>query len=69
MFELELETNPKIKNFYEKEIKKNNYANIWKWQEFPFKENMVKTMNDLIPSFLDVQKKKNNHNFTTFSKN
>ena len=30
------------------EINKNNYASIWKWQEFSFKENMLKTMNDLI---------------------
>ena len=68
VFELELETNKEMKNFYEKEIKKNSYANVWKWQEFPFKENMAKTMSDLIPSFLNVQKKKDNHNFITFDK-
>ena len=30
-------------------LKKNEYANIWKWQEFAFKENMHKTMHDLAP--------------------
>ena len=51
-------------------FKKNNFANIWKWQEFAFKDNMLKTMNDLIPALLKIQKdSKNNHyNFQTFDK-
>ena len=48
-------------------LKKNKYANIWKWQEFQFKENMLRTMNDLIPKLLDI--KSNKFNFSTFKKN
>ena len=46
-------------------LKKNNYANVWKWQEFAFKENMLKTMNDLIPALLEVKNdsKSNKFNF------
>ena len=67
-FEIEKETNPEIKKMSNEMLKKNNYANIWKWQEFPFKENMLKTMKDLIPSLLEVGKEKNEYNFLTFEK-
>ena len=52
-------------------LKKNNYANIWKWQEFAFKENMLKTMNDLIPSLSEIvnDSKNNKFNFKTLKKN
>ena len=55
VFELEIQTNLKFKNMSEEILKKNNYANIWKWQEFAFKENMLKTMNDLIPAILEIK--------------
>ena len=50
--------------------KKNNYANIWKWQEFSFKENMLNTMNDLIPAIVKIKKdsKSNKFSFQTFEK-
>ena len=71
VFELEKQTNPTFKNMSEEILKKNNYANVWKWQEFAFKENMLKTMNDLIPALLEVKNdsKSNKFNFQTFEKN
>ena len=47
-------------------LKKNIYANIWKWQEFSFKENMLKTMNDLILALLNIKNDK--FKFFTFEK-
>ena len=67
VFEIEKETNSDIKNMSNEILKKNKYANIWKWQEFQFKENMFRTMNDLIPKLLDI--KSNKFNFSTFEKN
>ena len=64
--EIEKETNSDIKNMSNKILKKNKFANIWKWQEFPFEKNMFKTMNDLIPALLDI--KSNKFNFSTFEK-
>ena len=59
-----------MKEMSDKILKKNNYASIWKWQEFSFKENMLKTMNDLIPSLLEVKNdiKSNKFNFQAFEK-
>ena len=70
VFELEKQTNPTFKNISEEILKKNSYANIWKWQEFAFKENMLKTMNDLMPTLLEVKNdsKSNKFNFQTFEK-
>ena len=56
VFELERQTNPSFKKMSDESIKKNNYTNIWKWQEFAFKENMLKTMNDLIPAILEIKR-------------
>ena len=67
-FELEMETNQKIKDLYNKITSENKYANIWKWQEFPFNENILKTINDLFPVLLEIQKIKNNYNFKSFEK-
>ena len=47
-------------------LKNNIYANTWKWQEFSFKENMLKTMNDLILALLDIKNDK--FKFFTFEK-
>ncbi len=66
VFEIEKETNNDIKNMSKEILKKNNYANIWKWQEFSFNENMLKTMSDLIPTLLDIKNDK--FNFLTFEK-
>ena len=49
-------------------MKKNSYSNIWKWQEFPFKENMLNTMFDLIPELTKIKKNENKFNFDTFEK-
>jgi len=64
IFEIEKETNIDIRNMSTDILKKNVYANIWKWQEFSFKENMLKTMKDLIPALTALNK--SNYNFTTF---
>jgi len=66
VLEIEKKTNNHIKNFSNEILKKNKFANIWKWQEFPFEENMLKTMNDLIPALLDIKDDK--FNFSTFKK-
>ena len=34
---IEKKTNPDIQNMSNEILKKNKFANIWKWQEFPFK--------------------------------
>ena len=70
VFELEIQTNLKFKNMSEEILKKNNYANIWKWQEFSFKENIYNTMNDLIPAIVKIKKdnKSNKFSFQTFEK-
>jgi len=64
IFEIEKETNIDVRNMSKDILKKNIYANIWKWQEFSFKENMLKTMKDLIPTLTVLNK--SNYNFTTF---
>ena len=55
-----------MNDFYKTEINKNNYASIWKWLEFSFKENMLKTMNDLIPSLLEIEKEGSQYEFKTY---
>ena len=54
--------------FIRQKLKKNNYASIWKWQEFSFKENMLKTMHDLIPSLLEIEKEEDQYEFKTYKK-
>jgi len=68
LFELELENNKEMNDLYKTEIIKNDYASIWKWQEFSFKENMLKTMNDLIPSLLEIEKESGQYEFKTYKK-
>ena len=55
LFEVEINSNNELKKFYENTIKQNPYSNIWKWQEFPFKENMLKTMHDITPSLIKIK--------------
>ena len=68
VYELELECNEKMNKFHINEMKKNSYANIWKWQEFPFKENMLNTMGDLIPELAKIEENENKFDFQTFKK-
>tara|TARA_B100002052_G_scaffold271633_1_gene272672 strand:+ start:1125 stop:2036 length:912 start_codon:yes stop_codon:yes gene_type:complete len=63
VFEVEKESNPEMSKLNEKILNKNSYANIWKWQEFSFKENIYSTMNDLIDPLQDIYKKDNKFNF------
>ncbi len=46
-------------------LKKNAYSNVWRWQEFSFKENIYKTMLDLIPELNNIPKNEM-YNFKTF---
>ena len=55
MFDVEINSNNELKKFYENETKKNVYSDVWKWQEFPFKKNMLKTMLDIAPALLKIK--------------
>ena len=55
LFDVEINSNNELKKFYENETKKNVYSNVWKWQEFPFKKNMLKTMLDIAPALLKIK--------------
>ena len=70
VYEIEIQTNPKFKNLTEEILKKNTYANIWQWQNYSFSENMLKTMNDLIPAVEKIKSGANSNkfNFKTFKK-
>ena len=57
-----------MKSMAAKILKKNNYANIWIWQEFPFKDNMLKTMSDLTTALINISGDKNSYNFIAFEK-
>ena len=69
LFEVEIDSNNKLKKFYDNIIKQNPYANVWKWQEFPFNENISKTMLDIAPSLLNIKNLPDAklHEFETFS--
>ena len=66
VFEIEKETNEEMNIFYKNEMNNNNFANIWKWQEFSFKKNMINTMIDLRPHLLDIKKNDPKFEFKTF---
>ena len=57
LFEVEINSNAndKLKKFNDDVIKQNPYANVWKWQEFPFKENISKTMLNIAPSLIKIK--------------
>jgi len=67
IYELELKINSNLKEMHDKIMKENIHANIWKWQEYSFNENILKTMKDLIPAMLKIQIN-NKFNFQTFKK-
>ena len=43
---------------------KNIYASVWKWQNFSFEENILKTMHDLIPQFEKIKINTNSDKFS-----
>ena len=63
VFEIEKKYNLSIKEMNEKILEKNSYANIWKWQEFSFKDNIYITMSDLILPLEKVYNNENKFNF------
>jgi len=66
IFEAEKRVNPEFKIFSDKIIRDNLFANIWKWQEFPFKDNMLSTMNEMIDGFGSIKNKLKKFNFKYF---
>ncbi len=62
VFEIEKVSNPKIAELNKKILEKNNYANLWKWQEFSFKENILQTMHDLITPLEKILEKESKFN-------
>ena len=67
VFEVEVKKNKILNEYYNKIMEKNEYASIWRWQEFSFKENILKTMEDIIPSLQKVDTE-NEFKFKTFKK-
>ena len=65
IFEIEKVATPSVRLMSDEILKKNEYANIWKWQEFAFKENIYKTMKDIAPELEKVTD--NNFNFVSFA--
>ena len=68
VFEVVKKINSSIKEMNQRILEKNNYANIWKWQEFAFKENIYKTMNALIFPLTKLYKTEDKYNFKFSSK-
>ena len=66
IFEAEKRVNPEFKISSDKIIRDNLFANIWKWQEFPFKDNMLSTMNEMIDGFGSIKNKLKKFNFKYF---
>ena len=66
--DIELRTNKKLKLFEKKTLVNNPYANLWKWQEFPFKDNMIITMRDMAPFLTEIRESTlaKIYNFKTF---
>ena len=63
VFEIEKVSNPIITELNKKILEKNTYANIWKWQEVSFKENILQTMHDLILPLEKISKKEKKFSF------
>ena len=47
VFDLEVKKNLQLKKFNSEQLEKNPYANVWKWQEFSFNENILETISNL----------------------
>ena len=55
-----------MEEIFNRETKKNRFANIWKWQEFSFEQNMINTMKDMKIHLADLQKNEPKYDFETF---
>jgi len=71
LYEVEKKTNKELKKFSDENIKLNPYSNMWKWQEFPFNENMLETMKDIAPALYRISDSTEAklYNFKTFKLN
>ena len=65
VYEILMKKNLDFKKKAEKILKENEYINVWQWQAKFFKENIYKTMLDIIPELNKISLK-NNYDFTTF---
>ena len=68
VYETEIETNEEFNNLSEKILNQNPYAEIWRWQNYAFKENMLKTIHDLHPYMEEIEKGNSKFNFKTIEK-
>ena len=65
VYEIVKYKNKNFKKRVDQILKENSYSNVWRWQEFFFKENIYKTMLDLIPELNEVSKL-NKFSFETY---
>ena len=68
VYETEIETNEEFNNLSEKILNQNPYAELWRWQNYAFKENMLKTIHDLHPYMEEIEKGNSKFNFKTIEK-
>ena len=66
VYEILMEKNLEFKKKSHQILRENDYATVWRWQENFFKENIYKTMLDLIPELNKISIK-SNYEFITFS--
>ena len=65
VYEIVKYKNQDFKKKIDQILKENSYSNVWRWQEFFFKENIYQTMLDLIPELNEVSKL-NKFSFETY---
>lgn len=67
VFDLEIKKNNLLSKFNSQQLEKNPYANVWKWQEFSFNENILKTMSDLKNPLTEITSNSMSKKFNYFS--
>lgn len=65
VYEILMEKNLDFKKKAKNILKENLHSFVWRWQENFFKENIYKTMLDMIPELIQISLK-GNYDFTTY---